>query len=110
MMRYPARQVFGTVASITAVVYLALVVLASGCLFMHAAPSGGHDHHAQDSAHSPLCAWSCQAVSGGGLVSEPPMVTTWSVERAMLLQSSTPFSSFILALLKTRAPPQSVLS
>ena len=109
-MRYPARQIFGTVASVTAVVYLALVVLSAGCLFMHAAPSGGHEHHAQDSTHSPLCAWSCQAVSGGALISAPPVVTAWFVDRTPLPNSPAPSNPVTLDRLRARAPPQPILS
>lgn len=98
------------VAGLTVAAYLALVVLASGCLFMHAAPAGGHDHHAKDSTHSPLCAWSCQALSGGGLIAEPPVVMAWPVEQAADLPASGLFSSVVLDLLNARAPPQSILS
>lgn len=104
------QQIFGTVAGLTAGVYLSLVVLAAGCLFMHAAPSGGHEHHAHDSSHSPLCAWSCQALSGGGLIAQPPVVTAWSVEWAIAPQSSVLISSTVIDLLRARAPPQSLLS
>jgi len=104
------KQIFETVAGLTAVAYLSLVVLAAGCLFMHAAPSGGHEHHAQDSSQSPLCAWSCQALSGGGLIAEPPVVTAWSVEWAIAPQSSILISSTVTDLLRARAPPQSILS
>lgn len=104
------RPIFGTVAGLTAVAYLALVVLAAGCLFMHAAPSGGHEHHAQDSSHSPLCAWSCQALSGGGLIAEPPMVMAWSIEPAVWFHAAVPVSSPLCDLLRARAPPQSIPS
>lgn len=104
------KQIVGTVAGLTAVVYLSLVVLAAGCLFMHAAPSAGHEHHGQDASHSPLCAWSCQALSGGGLIAEPPVVTAWSVECAIAHQSSILISSTVIGLLRARAPPQSLLS
>ena len=110
MNHRPIRQAFGAVAALTAVVYLALVVLASGCLFMHAVPSGGHEHHTQDSSHSPLCAWSCQALSGGGLVSALPVVTAWSVERTSLSDLPAPSSSVTLDRLRARAPPQPILS
>ena len=55
-----------SVACLTVLVYLGLVVLAASCVFMPVASSGAH-HHAQESAaHSPLCAWSCQMISQSG--------------------------------------------
>ncbi|MCC6141526.1 MAG: hypothetical protein IT389_13030 [Nitrospira sp.] len=108
------KQIFGTVAGLTAMAYLSLVVLAAGCLFMHAVPAeehaGGHEHHAQDSSHAPLCAWSCQALSGGGLIAAPPAVTAWSVESAVASQSSIHLSSPGADLLRARAPPQFLFS
>jgi len=108
------KQIFGTVAGLTAVAYLSLTMLAAGCLFMHAVPAekhaGGHAHHAQDSSHAPLCAWSCQALSGGGLIAEPPVVMAWSVEQAVAIQPPLRISSPGADLLSARAPPQSTLS
>ncbi|ULA64148.1 MAG: hypothetical protein LZF86_110849 [Nitrospira sp.] len=117
MIRMKTRrisQMFGAAAGLTVVAYLSLMMLAAGCLFMHAAPleehAGGHAHHTQDSSHAPLCAWSCQALSGGGLIAEPPAVTAWSVAWAIAPPSSLLISSAVTPLLSARAPPQSLLS
>ncbi|MEQ1845118.1 MAG: hypothetical protein ABL983_06010 [Nitrospira sp.] len=56
-----------SVASLTIVLYVALVALATGCASMPLSSSGAH-HHSEQSAHSPVCAWSCQMVSQSGLV------------------------------------------
>lgn len=109
-MQKSAQQILAPVAGVTAIVYLALVMAAAGCLFLHAAPSGGHDHHGADFTHSPLCAWSCQAISGGAIASSPPPVTAWAIEQMIM---SAPFlvtSVQVAALLQPRAPPLPVLS
>lgn len=104
------RRLIGSVAGFTALAYFTLVVLAAGCLFMHAAPAGGHDHHSSDSSHSPLCAWICQAVSDDTLISTPPIVAAWSVEGVVDPCVSASLASAFIDLLTARAPPQSFLS
>jgi hypothetical protein len=109
-MRFPARQILGSVAGLTAVVYLALVVLAAGCLFMHATPSGGHEHHSADPSHSPLCAWSCQAVSSLAVLTHPPMTLTAAVARMEAVPDSLTISHSVTTHIKSRAPPIPVLA
>ncbi len=104
-MRAPVRQILGLVAGATAGVYLALVCLAAGCLFTHATSPGGQAHHSQDSGHSPLCAWACQATSDAGLVTEPPALSTGSVVRLVVSSPNQDISSFSSSLLRSRAPP-----
>lgn len=55
------------VACLTIVLYGVLVVLATGCAAMPLSSFDTH-HHSQESAHSSLCAWSCQLLSQNGLV------------------------------------------
>lgn len=62
-----------SVVGLTVLVYVGLVVLAAGCVSMPVSPSGSH-HHSQESAHSPLCTWSCQMVSQTGPVASAPTV------------------------------------
>lgn len=105
-----AKHPIGTVACITAVVYLALVAVAAGCLFMHAAPTEGHDHHTHDSTHSSLCGWSCQAMSGTALISDPYTLTVWNgVSKAIL--HPVPLHSDVAAKLRQpRGPPRLLAS
>ena len=104
-MRAPVRQILGPLAGATAGVYLALVCFASGCLFMHAASCGEPAHHSQDSDHSPLCAWSCQATSDAGLVLESPALSTDLVVRLVLSSPNQEIPSLSSSLLHSRAPP-----
>jgi hypothetical protein len=86
-------------------IYFALVCASATCLFVHPTPLEGHDHHAQHSTHSPLCAWVCHGASEAGLVMGSPESSAWPVGlRALLLPSelsASPFSS----LIHSRAPP-----
>ncbi|MGQ0812515.1 MAG: hypothetical protein ACT4OO_15005 [Nitrospiraceae bacterium] len=109
-MRLQTRLVTATMAGATAVVYLALVGLAASCLFMHAAPSGEHDHHAQHSAHSPLCAWACQATSSVALISEPHVATAWLTECGLLVAPFALSSRLTTDRIRARAPPRLALS
>src|SRR5512147_3169942 len=61
-------RIGSAVAGITAVVYFGLVCMVAACpSALPAVPSSGeHAHHDHDAAHSPLCAWACQAVSHSG--------------------------------------------
>lgn len=108
-MSHPARTMVGSVAGITAVVYLVLVCLAAGCLFMHAGSPGGHDHHAQDSGHSALCAWACQASSESGLVASGPAEISGLVAIASLVPLVEPLSTSPSSSTHSRAPPVSTL-
>lgn len=97
-------SVFSLIASLTIGLYLALVVLATGCASMPLSFSETH-HHSQEPAHSPICAWSCQMVSQSGLVASVPMAVVSLVAILMVspvlhshpVSPSTPRSS--------RAPP-----
>lgn len=104
-MRAPVKQILGLVAGVTAGVYLALVCLAAGCLFTHAASPGGQIHHSQDSGHSPLCAWACQAASDAGLVTESPALSMSPVVQAVFSSPNQVIPSFSFSLLRSRAPP-----
>jgi hypothetical protein len=94
----------GVVACLTIALYGALVVLATGCASMPLSSSETH-HHSQESAHAPLCAWSCQMVSQSGLVASVPRAVVTLVAILMVIPAleshpaspSTPRSS--------RAPP-----
>jgi hypothetical protein len=68
-----------SVVCLTVLVYLGLVALAASCASMPVAQSKAH-HHSHESAHSPLCAWSCQMVSQSGLVASSPSLLVSLVE------------------------------
>lgn len=104
------RAIVGTIAGLTIVMYVGLVCLAAGCLFMHVAPSGGHEHHAADPSHSPLCAWSCQAVSNSALPPDPPMTAAAAMGLLDGIPDSPIISGPATALLKSRAPPLPVFA
>ncbi|MGA6827901.1 hypothetical protein ACO9S2_09840 [Nitrospira sp. NS4] len=107
MTRYRARHLIGAVACITAVVYLTLAAVAAGCLFMHAE---GHEHHAHDATHSPLCAWSCQATSSTALISDPYQLTVWNVVSVTILHPVPLHADAAAELLQCRAPPRLLAS
>jgi hypothetical protein len=79
--------------------------LAATCSLAVLTQHGAHQHHADQSSHSALCAWACQATGGDGLAvawSNPPSVE--SVELSVLaplarLQGAERSSS------RPRAPP-----
>jgi hypothetical protein len=112
MVTYRRRRHIGnTVAGITAVVYFGLVCLVAVCapVLPTAASSAEHAHHDHDAAHSPLCAWACQAVSHSGLAASipaevPNLVVFASVVSHVTLLSASPSIS-----LHPRAPPVSTL-
>jgi hypothetical protein len=91
-------------ACLTVLVYVGLVVAAAGCASMPVASSGAH-HHSQESAHSPLCAWSCQMVSQTGPVASAPtvLVSLVVVSEAVPLAHSHSIAHSISR--PARAPP-----
>jgi hypothetical protein len=108
MVTYRRHRHFGgTLAGITAVVYFGLVCLVAMCnpAMPTAAGSGEHTHHDQDAAHSPLCAWACQATSSGGLPTAAPEAVSVLVIPADVHPPHDPFSAPVSALLHSRAPP-----
>jgi len=105
-----SKPFIGAAACITTVVYLTLVAVAAGCLFMHAAPTEGHAPHTHDSTHSPLCAWSCQATSGAALTSDPYQFTVWDMLSATILHPVPLHADAAAQLLRSRAPPRPFVS
>lgn len=105
MIGAPARERIKAVAGVVAVLYVALVCLATGCVFAHAGMPGGHDHHAPDPGHSSLCVWSCQATSNVGLLSDPPAVAAEAAERLAPPSASLPVAPRTAELSRGRAPP-----
>lgn len=96
----------GSVACMTVVVYVALVLLAAGCISMPVGSSEGHDHHdSGKSAHSSLCAWSCQMISQTGPVTSVSPVVVNFVATTVLLPHVSTYSHTPFALRSSRAPP-----
>lgn len=99
-----------SVASLTVLVYMALVVLAASCVSMPVGSSERHDHHdAGGATHSSLCAWACQSTADATAVSGPvPTVTEVMFGPSEIsthqLVSSAPDCSD-----RTRAPPTPLL-
>ena len=63
------RKVFTFSAGIVVSIYLSLAVVAFFCATTHT------HHHGHEKAHSPLCAWACQANSSVGLLTlETPAI------------------------------------
>jgi hypothetical protein len=100
-----------TLAGITAVVYLGLVCLVAACPPVLQAPwsSGEHAHHDHDAAHSPLCAWACQAVSHSGQTVSIPAEVPSLVALVPALSHITQPPACPSVSLHPRAPPVSTL-
>lgn len=96
-----------TVAGITAVVYFGLVCLVAVCSLAMptAVDSGEHAHHDHDAAHSPLCAWACQAASSGGFPTAVPAEVSGLVVSTDVDLPHNPFSTPASAVPHSRAPP-----
>jgi hypothetical protein len=93
-----------SVACLTMLAYLGLVVLAAGCVSMPVLSSGPH-HHSQEPPHSSLCAWSCQMMSQSGLVptESPAVISFVAISVVRPLRSFYPVTPS--ALYPSRAPP-----
>ncbi|BFU95351.1 MAG: protein of unknown function [Nitrospira sp.] len=110
MMTSRGRLIVASAAGIMALVYVALMGLSAGCLFIHAASSAEHGHHEQNSSHAPLCTWSCQATSHSALISQPPSETTGTsrIDALGAVVASTPLHR--AKRLHARAPPLHLFS
>ena len=93
-----------SVASLTIVLYVALVALATGCASMPLFSSETH-HHSQESAHSPLCAWSCQILSQNGLVVSVPTAVVSLVAISVVIPALYSHPASPPASRSSRAPP-----
>jgi hypothetical protein len=106
MTPHRAAHLIGFVACLTIVMYVALVVLAAGCASMPGDSFDQHDHHgAEESAHSSLCAWSCQMISQSGPVASVPLAVADLVATPMVLPQASTHSITPSALPSSRAPP-----
>lgn len=97
-------SVIGLVACLTLGLYLVLVVLATGCASMPLSSSETH-HHSHESAHSPLCAWSCQMLSQSGLVASVPMAVVSLVAISLVILAHHPYPASFSTPRASRAPP-----
>ena len=88
-----------------AVLYLALALVAPGCSFAHAAPSGDHHQHSGTDSHSTLCSWACQATSDIGPISEGDMGMAWVAQTQPPISSPLLLTAGDLSSLHARAPP-----
>ncbi|CUS35862.1 conserved hypothetical protein [Candidatus Nitrospira nitrificans] len=93
-----------SVVGLTILVYVGLVVPAAGCASMPVAPSGSH-HHSQESAHSPLCTWSCQMASQAGPMASAPIVLVGLVVASEALSIACSHSVDHSISRPARAPP-----
>jgi hypothetical protein len=96
-------------ALLLVVSYLGLATLGAACLFGDLEPGHAASHHAGSEggkpAHSPLCAWACQAgpsaVAQSANVVGPPTFPAFAVFVAV--RFLTP--SYLAASQRARAPP-----
>jgi hypothetical protein len=104
-------RIGSAVAGITAVVYFGLVCLVAACPpALPAVPnSGEHAHHQHEAAHSPLCAWACQAVSHSGATALIPAEVPSLVVLASVVPYVTQLPACPSVSLPPRAPPVSTL-
>lgn len=94
------------VAGITAVMYVGLVCLVATCSLVLPVSAGGHaPHHSHETAHSPLCAWACQATPETGLVASAPADVVESVVRVPVVAPAQRVLVSSQSLLRSRAPP-----
>ena len=95
------------VAGLVALVYASLAVMAASCALRHVDPSNGHAHHGSDEAapHNALCAWTCQATSDAGLVTEPSALSMSPVVQLVVSSPHQETPSLSSSLLRSRAPP-----
>jgi hypothetical protein len=108
MVMQHRRKHFGkTLAGITAVVYFGLVCLVAACApaLPTASSSGEHAHHQHEAAHSPLCAWACQAVSHSGQTASVPAEVPSLVVFASVVPHITQPPACPSVSLHPRAPP-----
>lgn len=94
-----------TTGTVVVAFYVAVMVLAVACSFGDSAGGHEHHHHSDQSAHSALCLWACQANIGVALLSGPDdgHPTLVAYELALPLSSTPTFESF--GLLYLRGPP-----
>lgn len=97
-------SLLGLVACVTLSLYLALVVLATGCASMPLSSSETH-HHSQESDHAPLCAWSCQLASQSGLVASVPMAVVILIAISMVSPVFNSHHASPFTPRSSRAPP-----
>lgn len=93
-----------SVACLTFLTYVGLVVLATGCASMSVAQSGSH-HHSQESTPSALCAWSCQMISQSGPAVSVAMARVSLVATPVPLPHASTYSITPSAFHSSRAPP-----
>ena len=94
----------GSVACLTIALYVALVVLATGCASMPLSSYGTH-HHSEEPTHSSICAWSCQIVSQSGLVASVPTAVLLLIAFPVMILFLSSVSVFPFAPPHSRAPP-----
>jgi hypothetical protein len=90
------------------VLYAALMVGASGCLFLHAEQSGPVHHHDGQShvTHSALCAWACQINPTVIVHTVVPLGAVFALVAMLWLVGVTPHTGLFAATFRSRAPPR----
>ncbi|HMZ55529.1 MAG: hypothetical protein KF854_12005 [Nitrospira sp.] len=107
MNRLSIRTSAAVVTLGVALLYLALALVAPGCSFAHAAPSGDHHQHSGTDSHSTLCSWACQATSDVGPVAHAAGGMVLAVQLHQLPSAPLLIDVQRHASLHTRAPPVS---
>lgn len=112
MKRLQSIRLLSPVAVLLVLFYVALAVVASGCLFDHpVASESGHHHPSQQSSkavHSALCAWACQANPGTALASAVPLVQPFWLLSFGALAALVLLPGSHIVCLRSRGPPRSV--
>jgi hypothetical protein len=88
--------------------YLSMAVFSGACPFEHhgANPTGHHPHHGSGSAHTPFCAWACQANQTIDLLAAGPPTHSLHLIGIFLLVSLSAPSLLGQLAASSRAPPQ----
>jgi hypothetical protein len=90
------------------VLYAALAIGTSSCLFLHAEQSGPVHHHDGQShvTHSALCAWACQINPTVIVHTVVPLGAVFALVAMLWLVGVTPHTGLFAATFRSRAPPR----
>jgi len=89
------------------VLYAALAIGAAGCVSLDSGqPSSTHHHSPSHVAHSPLCAWACQANSTVYIHIAAPLIALFAFVLMLWLIGVIPSTALFATFFHSRAPPR----
>lgn len=105
MIPLTRRQTLTVTGGVMVAFYAAVMILAVACAFGHASPAHAHHQQGDQSAHSALCTWACQATVGADILSAPEGWHPQSVALDHPLPLFFAISILPIGLLHLRGPP-----